>query len=206
MDWLLLIGIGFLVVGALYWVIHQRPSSPLLYESALAELYQALSEIHIESSSQPSMTHTKSGLLLSYFYQYDNSHTPIHLHNISLTIPRGQENTLGWNDSTQRQITHFIVNSLGQNTVHTVLRSQQGILLINFLFTDDEESEAFKNFTFDQPSDLSTLLNNYASFNLEEVPQNMESLMRESEKQMESDNWEENEDDTKNNEASKNLG
>ena len=69
MDWLLLIGIGFLVVGALYWVIQQRPASPLLYENALAELYQALSEIHIESSSHPSMTHTKSGLLLSYFYR-----------------------------------------------------------------------------------------------------------------------------------------
>ena len=196
MDWLLLLGIGFLVVGALYWIIQQRPASPLLYENALGELYEALAEIHGESSSQPSMTHTDSGLLLSYFYQSDNAHTPIHLHNISLTIPRGQETTLGWNDTTQRKITHFIMNSLKQNSVHTVLRSQQGILLINFLFTDTEEHEAFRNLTFNQPSDLSILLNNNAKFELEEVPTNMETLMRESEEQIEFKDWENQEEIT----------
>ncbi len=184
MDWLLFIGIGFLVIGALYWIIQQRPASPLLHDSALLELYLALEEIHDNSSSQPTMTHTKSGLLLSYFYQYDNAHTPIHLHNISLTIPRGQEKVLRWNDTTQRQITHFIVNTFDQNKVHTVLRSKQGILLINFLFTDDEQHEQFKNITFNDPTDLSTLLKKNAKFDLEDVPQNMETLLQDSEEQL----------------------
>jgi hypothetical protein len=185
MDWLLFIGIGFLVIGALYWVIQQRPASPLLHDSALVELYLALEEIHDNSSSQPTMTHTKSGLLLSYFYQYDNAHTPIHLHNISLTIPRGQEKVLRWNDTTQRQITHFIVNTFDQNKVHTVLRSKQGILLINFLFTDDEQHERFRNIAFSEPSDLSSLLKKNAKFELEDVPQNMETLLQDTEEQLE---------------------
>ena len=185
MDWLLFIGIVFLGIGALYWVIQQRPASPLLHDNALLELYVALEEIHDNSSSQPTMTHTKSGLLLSYFYQYDNAHTPIHLHNISLTIPRGQEKALRWNDTTQRQITNFIVNTFDQNKVHTVLRSKQGILLINFLFTDDDQHERFTNIAFSEPSDLSSLLRKNAQFDLEDVPQNMETLLQDSEEQLE---------------------
>ena len=148
MDWLLWIGIGLLVYGAWIWFQRNRPTSPLLYDDALIELYTAIQTIKnefisIENTSAVLPTDSKR-MMLSYIYQgqqLDDRH--IYIHNISLTIPEDASEVLRWNDSTQKKIAQFVCATLDAPTDPTVHKAQNAILSINFLLPNKKMHEDF---------------------------------------------------------------
>ena len=192
MEWLLLAGLSLIGIGALYWIRAQRPLSPLLEEASLQQLYKAIEAVFQKVPEEnPAYTHTPNGLLLSYLYQHeqhqiDEASTPIHLHNFSLTIPKNKGDSLVWDEITQRQITHFVLNTLQQDSVHAVMRSKHGILMINLLFTTDEQHTSLQETVFDCPNDCSSLLQTKCTFELKPVPEEMELLISSSEESMSS--------------------
>ena len=193
MEFVLLIGLSLIGAGILFWIRSQRPVSPLLEEESLHQLYGALEEVFQKQPQEnPAYTHTKSGLLLSYLYQHelhkiDDSSTPIHLHNFSLTIPKNHSDVLCWTQDTQRQITHFLLNTLKQQSVHAVMSSKHGILMINLLFTKDELHNELVNTPFNLPSDPSVLLKSRCNFELQAVPHEMEQLIENSQESLDTD-------------------
>ena len=148
MDWLLWIGIGLLVYGAWIWFQRNRPTSPLLYDDALIELYTAIQTIKnefisLENTSAVLPTDSKR-MMLSYIYQgqeLDGRH--IYIHNISLTIPEDASEVLRWNDNTQKKIAQFVCATLDAPTDPTVHKAQNAILSINFLLPNQDLHEDF---------------------------------------------------------------
>ena len=148
MNWLLWIGIGLLVYGAWIWFQRNRPTSPLLYDDALVELYTAIQTIKnefisVENTSAVLPTDSKR-MMLSYIYQgqqLDDRH--IYIHNISLTIPEDASEVLRWNDDTQKKIAQFVCAVLDAPTDPTVHKAQNAILSINFLLPSQELHEDF---------------------------------------------------------------
>lgn len=148
MDWLLWIGIGLLVYGAWIWFKRNRPTSPLLYDDSLIELYTAIQTIKnefisAENTSAVLPTESKR-MMLSYIYQgqqLDERH--IYIHNISLTIPEQSSEALCWNDNTQKKIAQFVCATLDAPSTPTVHKAQNAILSINFLFPSQDIHEDF---------------------------------------------------------------
>ena len=148
MDWLLSIGIGLLIYGAWIWFQRNRPTSPLLYDDALVELYTTIQTIKnefISTNNTSAVLPTDSKrMMLSYIYQgqkMDDRH--IYIHNISLTIPEDASEALNWNDSTQRKVAQFVCATLDAPTTPTVHKAQNAIVSINFLFPSQELHDEF---------------------------------------------------------------
>ena len=187
MEWVLLLGLGLIGIGVLSWIRSQQPTSPLLEEDALQQLFVAIETVfQKQPDDNPAYTHTSRGILLSYLYQHethtlDGATSPIHLHNFSLTIPKDQSEALVWNLQTQKQITNFILNVLNQKSVHAVMSSKHGILMINLLYTTEEEHTTLINRDFSPVEDCSLLLKSACSFEVKNVPEEMEQLIEQSE-------------------------
>lgn len=187
MEWVLLLGLGLIGIGIFSWIRGQQPTSPLLEEHSLQQLYAALDTVfQRQPDENPAYTHTSRGILLSYLYQHemhtlDESTSPIHLHNFSLTIPKDQSDVLVWNHQTQTKIAHFILNTLKQNSVHAVMSSRHGILMINLLYTNEEQHMDLIRTEFPTIEDCSVLLKNNCAFDIQSVPEEMEQLIEQSE-------------------------
>lgn len=149
MDWILVLGVGFLLFGAWFWFQRNRPDSPLLYEDALLELHRALQVIKTElQKGQPSFVQeTESNrMMISYLYQ-DKEIKDQHLfvHNVSLTVPEKAVDILCWNKETQTAIVHFVLNVLQAPATVTVLNTDNAILSIGFVFKTEESHTQFLN-------------------------------------------------------------
>lgn len=194
MEWVLLLGLGLIGIGILSWIRSQQPNSPLLEEHALQQLYSAIETVFKKQPDEnPAYTHTSRGILLSYLYQHEThtlegSTSPIHLHNFSLTIPKDQNESLVWTPQTQTQIAHFLLNVLNQDSVHAVMSSRHGILMINLLYTNEEKHTDLISNTFPPIEDCSVLMKPTCSFEIRSVPEEMEQLIEESEQALNENN------------------
>ena len=151
MDWLLILGIGLLIYGTWIWIQRNRPSSPLLRDDALVELYSTLRTIKIEMNTDGKTSivqQTPSNrMMISYLFQGQAiGEQQIFVHNLSLTIPEKAIKTLHWNKETQLSVTHFILNSLRAPSNVTVHSTNNGILSINFIFSNNESHEQFMQY------------------------------------------------------------
>ena len=143
MDWLLSIGIGLLIYGAWIWFQRNRPTSPLLYDDALIELYttiQTIKKWFISTNNTSAVLPTDSKrMMLSYIYQgqkMDDRH--IYIHNISLTIPEDASEALDGTTALKGKSHNSFVATLDAPTTPTVHKAQNAIVSINFLFPSQE--------------------------------------------------------------------
>lgn len=148
MDWLLILGLGFLVYGVWFWFQRNKPSSPLLHDDSLHELYRTLQTLkedikHSEANSAVGQT-ADNRMMLSYIFQDQQFETDtLFVHNISLAIPTKAIKTLGWDLDTQKQLTHFIVNTLNIQDRLSVHTTDKAILSINFIFPTTNDHTSF---------------------------------------------------------------
>lgn len=148
MDWVLLLGLGLLIVGAWTWFQQTRPASPLLYDDALTELYTTIQllkqEMIKENTASAVMPTPSKKMMLSYIYQGQHfENRTIYIHNISLTIPENAIQLLKWDISTQEQIAEFVCATLSPPTSPTVHIADKAVLSINFILPDHEAHKAF---------------------------------------------------------------
>ena len=174
MDWLLILGIGLLVYGTWIWIQRNRPSSPLLHDDALIELYTTLRTIKVEmntidATSIVQQTHSNR-MMISYLFQGQAiEDQQIFVHNLSLTIPEKAIKVLHWNKETQLSITHFILNSLRAPSNVTVHSTNNGILSINFIFSNLESHEQFMQYDLPDLEDPQALRKVYQNVTIQKL-------------------------------------
>lgn len=174
MDWLLILGIGLLVYGTWIWIQRNRPSSPLLHDDALIELYSTLRTIKVEMSAEGTTSivqQTPSNrMMISYLFQGQAiENQQIFVHNLSLTIPEKAIKVLHWNKETQLSTTHFILNSLRAPSNVTVHSTNNGILSINFIFSNLESHEQFMQYELPDLEDPQALRKVYQSVTIQKL-------------------------------------
>jgi|GEM_PF-6347235 len=174
MDWLLILGIGLLVYGTWIWIQRNRPSSPLLHDDALIELYSTLRTIKVEMSTEGTTSivqQTPSNrMMISYLFQGQAiENQQIFVHNLSLTIPEKAIKVLHWNKETQLSTTHFILNSLRAPSNVTVHSTNNGILSINFIFSNLESHEQFMQYELPDLEDPQALRKVYQSVTIQKL-------------------------------------
>jgi len=148
MDWVLIVGIGLLLVGVWVWFQRNRPTSPLLYDDALIELYSTIQTLKAklqESNDSSIVLPTPSKrMILSYVFQgQEYEGTSLFIHNLSLTIPKQAVETQSWNLETQKSIASFVCAVLEVPSNPTVHTANDTILSINYIFSDQNSHEKF---------------------------------------------------------------
>ncbi len=176
MDWVLVLGVGFLLFGAWFWFQRNRPDSPLLYEDALLELHRALQIIKTElQEGKPSFVQETASnrMMISYLYQ-DKELNDQHLfvHNVSLTVPEKAIDVLHWNKETQTLIVHFVLNVLQAPATVTVLSTDNAILSIGFVFKTEESHTEFINKALPSSEHVEAYLTANHSFGIETLSVN----------------------------------
>ncbi len=171
MDWLLILGLGFLVYGVWFWFQRNKPSSPLLHDDSLHKLYRTLQTLkedikHSEANSAVGQT-ADNRMMLSYIFQDQQLETDtLFVHNISLAIPNKAIKSLGWDLDAQKQLAHFIVNALNIQDRLSVHTTDKAILSINFIFPTTNDHTSFLDRSLSNMDNIDLLKEPRAQFEI----------------------------------------